>query len=85
MKLLEWLCPAQINPNRDQATYKELLTENTAAWIFDDPAYKDWRLGSTSFLWIFGESIYHMTSTVLTLIVGAGKSVLTYLWSHRNP
>jgi hypothetical protein len=55
--MLEWLCPAdKVNPSRDQATYYERRTENTAIWIFEHPLYKEWKSGSSPFLWINGKS-----------------------------
>lgn len=83
-ELLEWLCPAQINPRYDQAAYKERLTENTTSWIFKHETYISWMIGSISFLWIFGQCIHMLFAIMLTLIVGAGKSVLTYVQSHRK-
>lgn len=56
-KLLEWVCPAEINPLQDLNTYKELITENTALWIFDHEMYKTWIESSPSFLWLSGESL----------------------------
>jgi hypothetical protein len=56
-QLLDWLCPAEINPLYDLNTYKDLLTKNTAVWIFDHQMYKNWLDGSTTFLWLSGESL----------------------------
>jgi hypothetical protein len=55
-KLLEWLCSGEIDPQYDQAMYTDLLTKNTAVWIFEHPKYMQWRNESTPLLWIYGQS-----------------------------
>src|SRR5208282_6772831 len=79
--LLEWMCPDhQVNPIRDHVMYKDLRTRNTAVWIFEHPLYKEWRTGSSSFLWISGKSTHVSIIMRVLTTVGAGKSVLTYCW-----
>ena len=53
--LLEWLCPGDISPHRDQASYYELRTEGTAVWIFNHSVYKEWLGGAHRFVWISGK------------------------------
>jgi hypothetical protein len=55
MELLEWLCPDDINPHRDQATYLNLRTDGTAQWMFDHSLYKQWLERVPPFLWISGK------------------------------
>ena len=59
---LEWLCPNTVNPMYDQSTHRDLRTENTAVWIFEHPQYKEWRTGSSNFIWIYGQSTHNYYS-----------------------
>lgn len=69
--MLDWLCPPTIDPLQDYESYKEMLTVNTATWIFQHPAYIEWDSSTQSFLWINGKS------TVLT-------DTLTYFSGSRQ-
>ena len=54
-KLLAWLCPDDIRPEKHQAFYRDLRVQGTAQWAFDASQYKKWN-ESGGFLWISGIS-----------------------------
>ena len=54
-KLLAWLCPDDIQPKKDQSFYRDLRTEGTALWVFEDSRYQQWR-ENANLLWISGIS-----------------------------
>ena len=56
--MLDCLCPAQINPRHDQASYHEKLTENTAKWFGPHPKFQHWLRARASFLWMHGQSMF---------------------------
>jgi hypothetical protein len=56
VKMLNSLCPATVDPYRDLELFRELLTSNTATWIFQHPSFVQWQSSLDSFLWIYGKS-----------------------------
>lgn len=68
-KLLDWLCPDEISPHKDQANLKALRTKGTGIWIRDQPDYRKWK-EQHKFLWICG------LRRILVCLV------LTYSWNR---
>ncbi|KAL5324553.1 hypothetical protein ACEPPN_009099 [Leptodophora sp. 'Broadleaf-Isolate-01'] len=63
-KILEWLCPAMINPDRYQDAAASLRQPGTGVWFTESVEFQEWSLRNDSKLWLHG-------------IPGAGKTILT--------
>jgi hypothetical protein len=59
-EILEWLCPATINPGDNQQRLRKLAVEQTATWVFKHAAYEQWRSEAGRFLWLYGKGKLHL-------------------------
>jgi hypothetical protein len=76
-KLLDKLCPQEVNPWESQERYRSTLSQNTGLWIFQNERYKSWLTTPGSFLWLQGKSKSFVSFANSVVIVGAGKTILT--------
>ncbi|KAH6711656.1 hypothetical protein BKA61DRAFT_522547, partial [Leptodontidium sp. MPI-SDFR-AT-0119] len=62
-KILDWLCPRNIDPYRNQESAVSLRQPGTGVWFTDSIDFREWKLKTNSKLWLYG-------------IPGAGKTIL---------
>ena len=54
-KIFEWLSPP--DHSLMQNSVSEKRQEKTGAWFIKDEHYKEWKMGSKSFLWLYGSGL----------------------------
>ncbi|ERF71769.1 hypothetical protein EPUS_01684 [Endocarpon pusillum Z07020] len=62
-KMLEWLCPATLDPTRNHESSISLCQPGSGTWFTEGVEFQEWRLKKSSKLWLYG-------------IPGAGKTIL---------
>jgi hypothetical protein len=69
VRILDWICPPNVNPLNDHESFKDILLENTATWILENAKFKEWLSKPSSFLWLNGKSNF----PVLHLLTSSGR------------
>lgn len=54
-KIFEWLSPPDHSLMHNSISEKR--QEKTGAWFIKDERYKEWKMGSNSFLWLHGSGL----------------------------
>ncbi|KAH9209438.1 hypothetical protein DL95DRAFT_372197, partial [Leptodontidium sp. 2 PMI_412] len=53
-KILDWLCPRNIDPYRNQESAVSLRQPATGVWFTDSIDFREWKLKTNSKLWLHG-------------------------------
>lgn len=83
-KMLEWLCPAALDPTRDYESAVSLCQPGTGTWFTEGDEFQEWRLKKSSMLWLYGirRSIIDISvpaSGLTYFQAGAGKTILMWV------